>query len=223
MKILFKYKEIGTVTNSLEGLKLILKHNQNIHVIQAFKGNVLKLDKEIKSELDPMVVVRGFYFSKDIKGYQLKNDHLGYELEELLEDVHLYDYKVKTRENTRQEIKDKLSGLSWEELKNLNNALTSETYTDIWYYTYEELLNLHFDGDVRTFIKHLNAGYVDLEEEYLFYENVTGNSSIESISSENLAETLTNDRDEMAEFLYKYQEEAKKPAIEIIENWKKNI
>lgn len=223
MKILFKYKEIKEVKNSLDGLNFILEHSQNLHIIQHFDGTVLQLDKFLNSDFDPFVVVNSFYFSGDYKGHQLKDDHIGYKLEELLKEVHLYDYQVKITKDNRQEIRDKLASLSWEELKNLNNALTSEGYTDIWYYTYQELLGLHFDGDVRHFMQTLNEGYVDLNEEYLFYENVTGNSYIESISSENLAETLTNDRDEMAEFLYKYQEEAEKPAIEIIENWKKNI
>lgn len=223
MKILYKYKEIKEVKNSLEGLNLILEHSQNLNIIQHFDGTVLQLDKYLHSDFDPFVVVNSFYFSKDYRGQQLKDDHIGYKLEELLKEVHLYDYTIKTGENTRQEIIDKLESLSMEELKNINNSLTSEPYTDRWYYTYEELLDMHFNSDVRTFIQHINKGYVDLNEEYLFYEEVTGSSYIESISREDLEESLKNDTGEMAEFLYKYQEESEKPALELIEDYSRDI
>lgn len=226
LRIYYKNKKIGEVKTSVKGLVFIINHNNQHESTQAGIIGVKDLENYPELELDNMnpkdsILLDGYGHYAIFNYYgPLYSDTVGHTLNELLEEAHMTDYRVEIPYYTLEEIKEELESLSLIELKNINNSLTTDGDTSIWYYTYQELYDMHFNNAYE-FFKRLNEGWIDIGEEYLFYEQSTGNNKIFSISKEDLEETLRKELDTVAEYFFNIQDE--EDPMQLIKDYSRDI
>lgn len=97
-----------------------------------------------------------------------------------------------------------LNELVFKDLKNVNNNLTIKSGIGTMYYTFQEMYDTHFKGDVLSFMGSItdNDG-VYLNDDYLFYDTKTNPAIVTSISEEDLDEKLGNNIPQYAYIILK--------------------
>lgn len=106
---------------------------------------------------------------------------------------------------TKKTILKKLQQLSFNELKNLHNKLNSEGHISTRYYTFQEMYELDFKGNVQEFLKKSLDDFINPTYEYVYYDPYTRPLELRSISERVLDNLLYNNINNYANIIYENQ------------------
>lgn len=107
---------------------------------------------------------------------------------------------------TKKTILKKLQKLSVKELKNLNNALTVTGQIPTWYYTWQELYNMHYKGNIQKLLSEIQEVFIDVNKPWVFYDPYEYHLTLRAISEKALTDRLENNTEDYANILYENQD-----------------